>query len=156
MEDYHSRWYENITREIRTYLDTLNKKEARKLKLDLLLRVAGRADEFSARCGECELHKQEIATLAAGLGNLIHLPGKEARRRHTRAIDGMVKHLQKGHKLVAEGHYMGICIGIGVAIGAGIGTALDNAGIGPGIGIAIGLAIGTYLDRKAKQEGKVI
>jgi hypothetical protein len=151
-----SRWYENIAREIRTYQDTLTKKETKKLKLDLLLRVAGRVDEFSAYCGECQTLKQEIATLVADLSSLIHLPGREARKRHTRAISGMVKHLQKVHKLVAEGHYMGIGIGIGIAIGAGLGAVLNNPAIGPGIGIAIGVAIGSYLDKKAKREGKVI
>ena len=94
--------------------------------------------------------------LIADLGNLIHLPSKEARRKHTKAINSMVKHLQKQHKLITEGHNMGIWIGIGMAIGAGIGTALGNPAIGPAIGIAIGVAIGSYLDRKAKQEGKVI
>ena len=152
----HSRWYENVAREIKTYQDTLNKKEAKKLKLDLLLRVARRVDEFSGYCGECQTLKQEITMLVAELGNLIHLPSKEAHRKHTRAINGMVKHLQKGHKLVTEGHNIGIWIGIGMAIGAGLGVALGNPAIGPAIGIAIGVAVGSYLDKKAKQEGKVI
>ena len=155
MENY-SGWYENIDRQIKTYQDTLNKKEAKKLKLDLLLRVARRVDEFSAYCGECQTLKQEITMLVAELGNLIHLPSKEARRKYTKAINSMVKHLQKQHKLITEGHNMGVWIGIGMAIGVGIGTALGNPAIGPAIGIAIGVAIGSYLDKKAKQEGKVI
>ena len=152
----HSRWYENVAREIKTYQDTLNKKEAKKLKLDLLLRVARRVEEFSTYCGECQTLQQEITMLIADLGNLIHLPSKEAHRKHTKAISGMVKHLQKEHKLVTERHNMGVWIGIGTAIGVGIGTALGNPGIGPAIGVAIGVAIGSYLDKKAKQEGKVI
>jgi len=81
---------------------------------------------------------------------------KEKRKSYFKTINNIIKHLQKQHKLVNEGHY----IGIGMAIGAGIGTALgaifENPGVGTGIGTAVGLAIGTYLDKKAKKEGRII
>jgi len=179
----HSAWYNRIAQNIGLYQDTLSKKEARRYKLDLLLRVARRVDEFSASCGECQLFQPEIKQLSDELGNLVQVPGKEGRRRHTKAIDRMVKHLQKKHKLVTSRYYIGICIGIGTGLGTALGTALENStsryyigiciGIGTGlgtalgtalensgagsaIGIILGLAVGLYLDRKARQENRVI
>jgi len=84
------------------------------------------------------------------------MPNKERRRSYLKQISVIVKHLQKQHKLVTEGYYMGIGLAIGAAIGVALGAALGNPGIGPGIGVALGVAIGGYLDRKAKKEGRVI
>ena len=104
------------------------------------------------------MFQQEITTLTQDLGYLIQIPNpnKKERRRYSKKIDSLVKHLQKQHKLVTEGHYMGIGLAIGVGIGAVIGAALGNPGIGTPIGVGIGLAIGSYLDKKAKKEGRVI
>ena len=90
------------------------------------------------------------------MGNLIQIPNKENRKSYLKQIKSLVKHLQKEHKLVTEGQYMGIGLAIGVGIGAAVGAALDNPSIGTAIGVAIGIAIGRYLDTKAKKEGKVI
>jgi hypothetical protein len=156
-----SQWYDRIATEISQYQYTLGQKEANKqYKLDLLLRVAGRVDSFSDICSECQTFKQEITSLVQEMSLLIQMPSKQGIRNHTKAVDRMVEHLKKVHKLVDKGHYMGMGVGIGLAIGAGIGAALgsvfDNAGIGTGIGIVLGIIVGTYLDRKAKEEGRVI
>ena len=42
----HSDWYNRIDSQINSYKDTLSKKESKKYKLDLLLRVARRVDDF--------------------------------------------------------------------------------------------------------------
>ena len=155
----HSRWYEDIAKEIGRLKDWLSQKDYKKYKLDLLLRIAGRVDVFSAACSECQAFQPEIKRLVQDLNNFAQLPkqvAKEERKRYFRQISDMVKHLQKQHKLVTEGYYMGIGIAIGMAVSAGIGTALGNPGAGTGIGIALGLVIGKYLDNKAKKEGRVI
>jgi hypothetical protein len=117
-------------------------------------------DEFSDICGECENYKQDITNLVNELAMHIQIPGKQDLKNHVKAVDAMIEHMKKVHKLVDKGHYLGMGIGIGLAIGAGIGgalgAALDNPGIGTGIGIALGVVIGSYLDRKARQEGRVI
>ena len=150
-----SDWYKRATSEVSPYKDTLSKRERKKYKLDLLMRVAARIDEFSAYCGECQAFQPEITGLTENLGNLIQIPNREERKNHLKLIGNIVKHLQKQHKLVTEGYYMGIGITIGVGIGTALAAALDS-GIGTAVGIAIGIAIGNYLDRKAKREGKVI
>jgi len=151
-----SDWYNRTATEINLHKDTSNKKDSKKYKLDLLLRVANRVDEFSSYCGECQMFQQEITTLAQDLGNIIQLPGKERRKSHIKKINNIVKHLKKEHKLITEGYYRGIGMMIGPAIGTGIGGALDNTGMGIAIGVAIGFVIGSYWDKKAEKEGKVI
>ena len=154
-----SRWYQDIEREIGRHKDWLSQKDYKKYKLDLLLRIAGRVDTFSAACSECQAFQPEIKRLVQDLNNFAQLPkqvAKEERKSYFRRVNDFVKHLQKQHKLVTEGYYMGIGIAIGLAVSAGIGTALGNPGVGTGIGIALGLAIGKYLDNKAKKEGRVI
>ena len=152
----HSEWYNRTVKEISPYKDTLSKKDYKKYKLDLLLRLAKRVEEFYSYCGECQTFQGEITRLAQELSLLIQMPSKESHRSYNKAISNIVKHLQKTHKLVSAGHYMGIGLAIGVGIGTAIGAALGNPGIGPAIGTAIGLAIGSYLDKKAKKEGRVI
>ena len=155
-----SQWYNKIAAEIAQYKITLGSKGTGKYRLDLLLRTARRVDEFADICAECQAYKQEITNLVQGVGLLVQMPSKEAVKSHNKGINVIVEHLKKVHKLVDKGHYIGIGIGIGWAIGAAIGGALgavfDNPGAGTGIGLAIGVAIGYYLDRKAKQEGKVL
>ena len=117
--------------------------------------MARRVDSFSSECGECQIFQQDITQLTQDLGYLAQW-SKEKRKSYFKAINNIIKHLQKQHKLVSEGHYIGIGMAIGVGIGTAIGAALDNPGAGTGIGTAIGLAIGGYLDKKAKKEGRVI
>ncbi len=151
-----SDWYNRTATEINLHKDTSNKKVSKKYKLDLLLGVASRVDEFSSDCGECQIFQQEITTLAQDLGNLIQLPGKERRKSHIKKINNIVKHLKKEHKLITEGYYRGMGMMIGPVMGTSIGAALDNISVGIAIGIAIGFVIGNYMDKKAEKEGKVI
>jgi uncharacterized membrane protein YfcA len=101
------------------------------------------------------MFQPEITKLTEGLYYVSNI-SKEERKSYFKTISNITKHLQKKHKLVKEGQYMGIGIAIGVGIGAALGAALDNPGIGTPIGVAIGVAIGKYMDNKAKKEGKVI
>jgi hypothetical protein len=151
--EVYSDWYYGIEKRINYQRDTLSEKDYRKYKLDLLLCLARRVDSFSALCTECQSRKQEITALTNDLANL-SLMSKEAKKSYFKALGDITKHLQKQHKLVTEGQY----IGIGMAIGAGIGAALSAVLEGGGlpIGIGIGAALGFYLDAKAKREGRVI
>jgi len=151
----HSKWYDGIVKEINLHKDILSQKDQKKYKLDLLLRVAKRVDSFSSGCGQCQIFQQDISQLTQDLGYIVHAP-KERRKSYLKTINNIIKHLQKQHKLVSEGHYIGIGMAIGMGIGAALGAILDNPGAGTGIGTAIGLAIGGYLDNKAKKEGRVI
>ncbi|MFC1990246.1 hypothetical protein ACFLVW_06830 [Chloroflexota bacterium] len=118
--------YKKIAREINPYRDTLSKRDYKKYKLYLLLRIAKRVDSFNSLCGECQTFQPEITTFAQDVGNLIQMPDKEKRRRYLKAISNMSKHLQKQHKLVNEGQYMGIGTAFGAGFGTALGAVLDN------------------------------
>jgi hypothetical protein len=122
----------------------------------LLLCVAERVAEFSPQCGQCQLFQQDISTLTQDIGNLIQVASKDRRKAHIKKINGIVNHLQKQHKLVTEGYYLGIGMSIGSAIGVALGTAMPNIGMGIPIGIGVGIAIGAGLDAKVKKEGRIL
>ena len=156
IEEAHSVWYDRVTKEISPYRDTLSKSDAKKYKLDLLMRIIKRIDVFSSYCGECQTFQSEITGLIQNLGNLVQIPNREERRSYLKAIDNMVKHLQTEHKLINEGQYFGLWMTIGAGAGTALGIALGSTSVGIALGTALGLIIGAYMDRKAKAEGKVI
>lgn len=155
-----SQWYNRIASEISQYTISPGNKEVKKYKLDRLLRVARRVDDFSQTCSDCQMHRNEIEGYVKEMGLLIQSPDKEQLKKYNKTIYEIIEHLKKVHNLVDKGHYVGIGIGIGMALGAGIGAALgvafDNPSIGTGIGVVLGAVVGAYLDRKAREEGRVI
>jgi len=155
-----SQWYNRIASDISGHQLSLGRKDSKKYRLDQLLRIARRIDDFSGMCGECQGYQKEISALVQDLSMMVQMPDKEATKRYFQAIEKLTGHLKNVHKLVDKGHYMGMGIGIGMAVGVGIGSALgaalDNPGIGTGIGAGLGLAIGAFLDKRARDEGKVI
>ena len=155
----HSDWYNRIVKEISLHKESLSNKDDKKYKLDSLLRVAKRVDDFYSYCGQCQLFQPEITKLIQDLGYIVQMPkqtSKEERKSYFGTINNIIKHLQKQHKLITKGYYRGIGMTIGPLISTAIGAALENPGIGLGVGIGIGLAIGSYLDKKAEKEGRVI
>jgi hypothetical protein len=158
--DIGSQWYNRIASEISQYRITLGAKDTKKYRIDQLLRIAKRIDEFSGICSECQSHQQEINRMVENLSMMMQVADREGLKKYYKTIESLTEHLKKGHNLVEKGHYTGIGIGIGMAVGAGIGTALgavlDSPGIGTGIGAGLGLAIGALLDKKARDENKVI
>jgi hypothetical protein len=151
-----SDWFNRISKEVNSYRDSLSKKDFRKYKLDLLLRIAQRVDSFSSTCQECRMFQQEISSLIKDIGNLAEMPNKERQKSYFKTINNVVKHLQKDHGLITEGQNIGIWISIGMAIGVAIGAGSGNIGLGISIGLVTGTAIGVTMDAKAKREGKVI
>ena len=152
----NSDWFNNVKKQIDILKDTLGDKEYKKFKLRLLLCIAERINEFSSMCGECQLFQQELSTLVQDIPNLISLHDKERQKSYFRTIDKISKHLQKQHKLVPEGYYIGIGMAIGSGIGVALGAAFEQVGGGIPIGVGIGLAIGSALDAKAKREGRIL
>jgi hypothetical protein len=152
-----SEWYGHVEKEVGRYRESLSQKDYKKYRLDMLVRVAGRVDDFSATCGECQILKQDITTLLQDLNYVSGMSAaREKRRIYLKKIDNIIKHLKKKHRLVNEGEYMGIWTAMGTAIGVAIGAGSENISIGIPIGVAIGIAVGAYLDRKAKKEDRVI
>ena len=157
--EVQSKWYEDTAKIIGSYQVSLSQKEQKKYKLDWLLRLAGRVDEFSSGCGQCQVFQQEITEFARGLGNLVQMPKQvtdKERKRYKTMLNTITGHLQKQHKLVTKGHYAGLGMAIGSVIGVAIGAGLGNTNFGMPVGIGVGLAVGSALDARAKKEGRVI
>jgi hypothetical protein len=148
-------WLNNTLESIAAYKQTFNKKDTKKYKLDFLARMAKRIADLSQECEECQKFQSDISKLAQALGGLIQ-SSKEEKKNYDRKIKEITSHLQKKHKLVAEGTYVGFGIALGPAIGVAIGSGMGNVGAGLGIGIGIGVVIGSALEAKAKKDGKII
>ena len=155
-----SQWYNRIATEVSQYGLTLGPKDAKKYRVDQLRRIAKRIDDYSGICAECQAYQAEITRLVKELGLITQMPDRDKLKKYMQSIERITEHLKKEHHLVDKGHYMGIGIGIGMAIGGGLGSALgagfDNPGVGIGIGVGVGLLIGVLLDKRARDEGKVI
>ncbi len=151
----HNDWYDSIGKEISFHKVALSEKDYKKYKLDLLLRMAKRVADFSPECGECQTFQPEITKLTQDVSNL-SLMSKESRKSYFKTISKITKHLQKHHKLVTGGQYLGIGMVIGAGIGIALGASLENSGVGVALGITIGVAVGSALDAKAKKQGRVI
>jgi hypothetical protein len=154
--EVNNRWYKETAEKISSYQNSLSKKEQKKFKLELLLRVTRRVAEFNDECGECQLFQQEITVYVNELGNMIHLADNTRRKKYAKRLKQTVRHLKSEHKLVPKGHYAGIWTSIGTGIGVAIGAGMDSVGAGIPIGIGIGVAVGMMLDAKAKREDRVI
>lgn len=149
-------WLDDIKKRIDLLKDTLSEKDYKKYKLRLLLCLAERVTQFSHECGQCQLFQQDISPLGQDVSNLIQLADKDRTKSYFKSLDKITNHLQKEHKLVKEGYYMGIGMVFGAGIGVALGAALQQIGGGIPIGVGIGVAVGSYLDSKARKEGRTI
>ncbi|MFC1992096.1 hypothetical protein ACFLVC_05195 [Chloroflexota bacterium] len=149
-------WYDGIEKRINQLKETLGENDDKKYKLNLLLCVAQRVVEFSLECGQCQMLQQEISTLTEDVSNIVQSADKVRRKAYLKTINSMIGHLQKQHKLVTEGYYMGIGMVFGSGIGVALGVAMPSIATGIPIGLGIGIAVGSALDAKAKKEGRVI
>ena len=151
-----SDWLDSIKKQITLLKDTLSERDYKKFKLRLLICLAERVTQFYGECGQCQIYQQDISVLIQDVGNLVQLADKERQKSYFKSIDKVTNHLQKQHKLVNEGFYLGIGISLGSGIGVALGAALEQIGGGIPIGVGIGLALGAALDAKAKKEGRLL
>lgn len=154
METYNS-WLNNTLESIAAYKQPFSKKDTKKYKLNFLSRITKRIDDLSKECGECQKFKGEISRLIQDLSGFVQ-PTKEEKKNYDGKIKEITSHLQKKHKLVAEGTYVGMGTALGPAIGVALGSGMGNVGAGIAIGLGIGVAIGSALEAKAKKDGKII
>ncbi len=159
--EVHDDWYRVIVKEVTLHKDRLSKRDYKKYKLDLLLRIAKRVADYSPDCGECQNFRGEIIKLTEDLGDLHS--SKEKRKGYFKVIEIFTKHLQKSHKLITEGKNIKTWTIIGLLIGGFVlGTIFRAAGMSMGfsngllIGLIFGGVIGIALDAIAKKRGKVI
>lgn len=140
--------------EIRLAVD---EKTAAKLELDKWIRLVERVNSFSEECEECQMHfdmlEAQISEINGRKGEIT----KNDIKAQYKTAGEVSSHLQKRHKLVASGYYMGVYMSLGMSFGLLIGLLFfDNIAIGLPIGMVIGMAIGVGKDNEAKKKGDVI
>lgn len=157
----HDDLYDTIVKKVALQKGRLSKREYRKNKLDLLLRIAKRVDDYSSGCDECRNFRGEIKKFTEDLDDL--LSSRKKRNGYFMMIELITKHLQKSHKLITEGKNIKTWMIIGLLIGGFVlGTIFRAAGMSMGfsngllIGLVFGGVIGSILDAMAKKRGKVI
>jgi hypothetical protein len=151
-----SNWYEGITKQIDLLKETLDRHNYRKYKIDILQCLVNRVEQFSSGCGQCQIFEEDMTKLVQDVSYLSQMPSKEVSKQYFKSMNSIIGHLQRQHKLVTEGYYVGIGMAIGAGIGVAIGTAMGNVGSGIPIGVGIGMALGVALDTKAKKEDKIL
>ncbi len=156
-----SDWYNEIDKKINGLKNTLDQKDYKRFRLDSLLAVAWRVDQFSSECTECLSFREGVERLIKNAGDVAHGGDRELRKAHindlSKTMNKMVFHLRRQHKLVTEGYYMSICTALGMVLGLIIsGVVFDDQSIGIAIGVGGGVAIGAALDAKAKKEDRIL
>jgi hypothetical protein len=154
-----SQWQRDILREVDSLGEMLDPRETKRYRLSLMRDVAGRLDELAVTCAECQPLREELTNLLRELrqaGSAGQVPDKTLRKDYQKRFAAVMKHLEKTHKLVPPGHYQAVWLAIGPGIGIAAGVALDNTGIGIAVGTGIGLTVGSWLDFRARKEGRVI
>ncbi|WP_407270348.1 hypothetical protein [Radiobacillus sp. PE A8.2] len=145
---------EGLLAMLKQYEKYVNDQTAKKLGLDQCERIITRLDHFSVECHHCQQYLNELESHIKQLKDNT-APNKADVKVHTQKIAGIIAHLQKQHKIVTEGYYLGIYMSLGTSLGLVFGLLLfpDNFALGLPIGIGTGVAIGAGLDADAKKKG---
>lgn len=130
---------------------------AKKLNLELFERIIKRVNSFSPDCEECSQTLKELED------HINKLKAKQGRfdkndfKQNSTKTNDIISHLEKQHKLVTEGTYLGVYMSLGMSIGLVFGlTVFHNLALGMPIGMCLGIALGASLDADAKKKGMTI
>jgi hypothetical protein len=161
-------WHKGIWRGISALKARLSPAGRRRHKLSLFTRAAGRVADFAADCEECRSLQSQIHRINEGLVHSAPMTPREYSNYLT-TLKGIVKHLRQRHGLVVEKHYIKRFVSIGAAFGLSLvmfGYVLLSFGITvlvlsitlPAliIRVLLSYAVGYLLDRRAKNQGRVI
>ena len=105
MQD-HNGWFDNITKEINRQKEHFSPREYKVFKLDMLIRISKRLNDFFPDCIDCQNIKREMEIITGSLDNLVH-SSREEQKNYFNAIDNMVSHLKEKHNLISEGQNLG-------------------------------------------------
>lgn len=148
---------DNLNSKLDELLETVDKRTATKLEIEKSKRLLKNSSSFLPECQECAQHFKDFEGHINDLHDKVRLLTEDDLINHQQKIRTMSSHLQKQHKLVTSGHYLGIYMSIGMSLGVVFGLLLfDNIALGIPFGLSIGLAIGAGLDEDAKKKGKTL
>jgi hypothetical protein len=133
----------------------LSLKYRKRLRLDMVVRVARRLDTLSLGCGACPGRLTSLDRMLDSLDNFNNWQLADW-KAYYRSLDGVIKHLKGAHRLAEEGEHMGLWLVIGAGVGTALGAAFDGIALGVALGISGGIALGAMLDAVAHKQGRVI
>ncbi|MCX7772325.1 MAG: hypothetical protein N2376_04340 [Clostridia bacterium] len=129
---------------------------AKKYDVKYLERVCRRLVEFYDDCQVCREYGEKLLRHQEETQGFTNLQNKQVLASYHATVRNVVAHLQKEHKLIAEGTYMSTYMCLGLAIGTALGSAFQNIAIGMSIGLCLGIALGSGIDADYKKKGQVI
>lgn len=148
---------EKLMKDIEELKSSINGQAVKKLDLDLLTRIVKKLDSISPECEKCSLTLDELEKHIKQLKDRGALLNENDFKQNKSKLNDIVSHLQKQHKLVTEGYYLGIYMSLGMSIGLVFGLLIfKNIALGLPIGMCLGIAIGSGMDADAKKKGMVI
>lgn len=148
---------EHLKTMVREMKDAVGGPTTKKLNLDKCERMIERLGSFSDSCPECKQNLLDLQTHFTELQENIGPLQADTLKCHNQWINQIASHLQKQHKLVAEGTYLAIYMSLGLSMGMVFGlTIFDNIGLAMPMGLSIGLALGSAMDADARKKGKTI
>jgi len=144
-----------IESRIQALRPNLSLKDQKRLRLDMVIRVARRLDSLSIGCEACPGHRGAINRLIESLDSFDKW-ALDDWKTYYRSLDTIIRHLKQAHRLAEEGDQMGLWLAVGAGVGTALGVAFDRVSLGIALGVAGGLALGALLDAVAHKQGRVI
>jgi len=158
-------WSRSINTKIEEQQEKLYKSDFKFFKLDRLVKISVKVDEFSDECEECETIKGKIEDLVEKIPDLLNGSPRD-RHHYEKQNDAYMKHLEKKHGIVQPTYFLAVFTLIGIIIGLAIGGGIawlihpgyisTGLMIGFSIGILAGRIYGKILDKKKKILGLVL
>lgn len=147
--------YDKLLNELIEIKSKINEEDSKKLDLDILERIIKRL--YSFECEECNKYLEEINYQISIINQDNSDLSEIDIKKYNELKNNIISHLQKEHKLVTEGYYLGICLSLGLSIGLLVGTIIfDNTSLYLPIGLSLGIGIGIAKDEEARKKGLVI
>lgn len=146
-----SKWYKTTVAKVERILPTINPNIIRKYKMNQLLKMISRIDEFShENCEQCVHHKESIQKLITIMEEMSK--GKRFDNKEYQAVyKEIMNHLKKGHGLVEERKYINQWIILGLIFGLAFMFVHIYS---VSFGLILGIGLGAMLDANAKKSGK--
>lgn len=146
----------NKIKEMKSNKGKSTNKYFKRIDFDFLERLWDRLNGYSDNCSICmELIPQINSLIEYIYSNQNQLDSKYI-AEYNKMLITVTNHLEKEHKLIREGHYIGMYMPLGVCFGVTFGIIFNNISIGISFGMLFGVAIGSLMDADAKKKGKII
>jgi hypothetical protein len=163
MKNISEEWIKSKLRYIEKFTENYSYQEKGNIQIEYLAKLLNRIPEL-------ETSNHSNIELIEKIDTVVNsLPEKTKGvtlnyGNYSNNIENLKTYIKEKYNFVSGGYYKRICffyaMALGPSLGLPFGVAISNIGLGILIGICLGLpigvAFGTYLDKKAKEENRVL